>query len=106
MNKQKAREILDGGKTNDLKKAGSLIKDPSVVLEFFFDGDAFHTSFGNFGLDETDLDYGVHRAKGVSLSQKEAFYEDHTVEVDVYTMDGDEVDVDRYQATPDSWEEQ
>lgn len=106
MDKESAREILDGGKTNDLKKAGSLITDPSVVIELFFDGDAFHTVFGNFGLKEDELDYAVHRAKDVTLSEVEDYYAMNRVEADVYKLleDGS-VEVQRFEATPVAWEE-
>jgi len=106
MDKQKAKEIINGGKTNDLKKAGNLIKAPDVVIQLFFDGDEFHTVFGNFGLNGSDLDYAVHRAKSVSLSEKEAFYQSNTVEADIYTLDDNGiVCVNRFQATANRWKE-
>jgi len=108
MDKQKAREILDGGKTNDLKNVGSLINDPSVVIQMYFNGDAFHTVFGNFGLAEDELDYLVHRAKDVTLREKEDYYADNEVVAELYTLDDDsgEVNVKRWVATPDGWEEE
>lgn len=106
MDKSDAREILDGGQTNDLKKAGSLIKDPSVVVQLLFDGDEFHTVFGNFGLDESNLDYAVHRAKNVTIGEQDEYYALNLVEADVYTLSDDgEVKVQRYEATPNGWEE-
>ena len=106
MHKQKAKDILDGGKTNDLKKAGQLIKSPDVVVQLLFDGDEFHTVFGNFGLDGSDLDYAVHRAKNVSLSKKESFYDSNEVEADIYTLDDNSaVSVRRFRATANRWDE-
>lgn len=105
MDEDKAKEILDEGKTNDLKKAGSLIKDPSVVVQLLFDGDEFHTVFGNFGLAEDELDYAVHRAKDVTLREKESYYEENRVEADVYTLNDDgTVEVERFRATENGWE--
>lgn len=105
MDETKAKEILEGGKTNDLKKAGSLVKDPSVVVQLLFDGDEFHMAFGSFGLAEDNLDYAVHRAKDVTLREKESFYEDNQVEADVYTLDNGSVNVKRLRATSDGWNE-
>jgi len=105
MDKSDAREILNGGQTNDLRKSGSLITDPSVVIELFFEGDAFHTVFGNFGLDEGELDYAVHRARDVTRGEVDDFYSLNLVEADVYTMKDGEVSVQRYEATPVGWEE-
>jgi len=106
MDKQNAKEILNGGKTNDLKKAGQLIKSPEVVVQLLFGGDEFHTVFGNFGLNGSDLDYAVHRAKSVPLSKKESFYESNEVEADIYTLDDNgNVSVRRFRATADKWDE-
>jgi len=104
MDKKKAKEILDGGTTNDLKKAGQLIKSPDVVVQLLFGSDEFHTVFGNFGLNGSDLDYAVHRAKNVPLNKKEAFYESNKVEADIYTLD-DGVSVRRFRAAADKWNE-
>lgn len=106
MDKQKAKDIIDGGKTNDLKNTGNLIRAPDVVIQLLFDGDEFHTVFGNFGLNGSDLDYAVHRAKSVPLSEKESFYQSNTVEADIYTLDDNgSVSVKRFQATADRWKE-
>lgn len=105
MDKEQAREILDGGQTNDLSKAGSLITDPNIVIQLVFNGEEFHTVFGSFELTDSDLDYAVHRAKEVTLTQKDQYYEDNQVEADVYVLSDNEVVVKRFKATPEQWEE-
>lgn len=105
MDKENAREILDGGRTNSLKSSGSLVNDPSVVVQLLFDGEEFHTTFGNYGLKEDELDYAVHRAKDVTLREKEEYYANNLVEADVYTLDDGTVNVERFEATPNRWEE-
>jgi hypothetical protein len=105
MDKETAREVLDGGQTNSLKSVGSLVNDPSVVVQLLFDGEEFHTTFGNYGLKEDELDYAVHRAKSVTLSEKEDYYATNLVEADVYTLDDGTVTVERFEATPNGWEE-
>lgn len=106
MDTEDAKEILDGGKTNDLRKAGTLIKDPNVVLNLFVNGNEFHTKFGDFNPDTSDLDYLVHRAKGVTLSEQDEFYKENEVEVEIYTLDdNNEVNTSRWTASEDGWEE-
>lgn len=106
MDKSDAREILDGGQTNDLNKRGTLVKDPSVVVQLLFDGEEFHMAFGSFGLTDGKLDFGVHRAKSVTLGEIDEYYALNLVEADVYTLDDDgSVSVQRYEATPNGWEE-
>lgn len=104
MDKSDAREILDGGQTNDLNQEGMLVSNPSVVVQLFFDGEEYHTVFGTFGLDDIELDYAVHRAKDVTLGEVDDYYALNLVEADVYTLDGDEVNVQRFEATPNGWE--
>lgn len=105
MDKEKAGEILDGGETNDLKKPGSLVRDPRVVVQLLFDGEEYSMVFGEFGLEDGDLDYLVHREKGVSLGEQDEFYDDNLVEADVYVLDNmsGEVTVQRFEATPSGW---
>lgn len=110
MDKDTVREILDGGETEDLRNAGDgpvgTIKDPSVVVQFVFDGDVYDVLYGSFGLAEDELDYGVHQIKGVTLGEKEDYYALNLVEADVYTLGDDgTVSVQRYEATPNGWEE-
>lgn len=105
MDKTKAREILDGGSTNALKSTGTLIEDPYVVIQLIVNGTEHHTTFGSFDIAGDLLDYAVHRAKGVTLSEQTTYYQTNRVEDDVYTLtdDGD-VEVQRFKATEDNWE--
>jgi len=105
MDKKKAKEILDDGQTNDLQKRGTLVNNPSVVIQLFFNNNEYHTTFGSFSLTDSDMDFAVHRAKGVSIGEQDEFYYENDVEVDVYTLtDENEVKVKRFKATEDGWE--
>lgn len=104
MNKKKAKEILNGGQTNDLRKTGSLIKDPTVVVQLLFDECEYDMAFGSFDLDESSLDFAVHRTKDVNLGEQEEYYSLNLVEADVYRLtDSDDVSVQRFEATPTGW---
>lgn len=104
MDTEEAREILDDGKTNALTSTGTLINHPSCVIQLYFNGEEYPLVFGSFGLQEDGLDYAIHREKDIPLREKESYYENNNVEAEVYTLDGETVNVKRFEATPDGWE--
>lgn len=111
MDKTKAEKIFytEGETANSIGKAGSLITNPDVLVELFVNGDSVneHSAYGCFHpIDETTLDYFVHRLKDVTLKEKESFYKDNTVRAQLYVKSGeDEVVEKTVKATTDGWEE-
>lgn len=110
MDTETATSILYGDETaNHLQSAGTLINDPDFLLELTVDGDVVRETepFGvHRSVGDTDLDYIVHRLKGVSLSDKISYYKEHEVVVATYGRgDGDEgVEVNEFIATSEGWE--
>lgn len=107
MDRDKAKRILSDEEetANDLTKAGSLIKNPSALVHLFVDGKDKHPKqpYGVFSLDETDLDYFVHRLCNVTLSEKTDYYAEHDVKAEVYTLENGSLSVTTYTATPNGW---
>lgn len=107
MDKSKAIEILEGKtKTNHLKGQGQLIHEPEWVLTLIVDGTESLMSYGANELTQTDLDYLVHRDKGVTLGDKKEFYSLNKVVAKAFTIEGGSVVVNKYIADPvEGWSE-
>lgn len=78
---KRIKEILQDGKTNCLEKAGTLIKEPDFILKNK-DSNTLYGSFG--GLTNHELDYLIHRTKGVTLSEQREFYQEEKPIIEVY----------------------
>ena len=87
VNRERVKEILNGGKTNDLKNSGVLINDPDAVLVGELDDGSTSELYGTSGsLSQSDVDYVFHRGFGVTLSEKKEFYRENDPKLYVYTI--------------------
>lgn len=108
MELEKANEILFGEESaNHLQDSGTLISNPDFLLELSVDGEIVREKepYGvSRRVTDDHLDYIVHRLKNVTLSDQKDYYEEHEVEVTVYSRDEGEVKTTTFEATPSGWE--
>lgn len=107
MDKSRAKEILGGDETtNDLKRQGTLISNPNVVVTLVIDGSESTMAYGSNGLTQSDLDYLVHRDKGVTLGEKTDYYKMNKVIARTFTLENGSITVTEYEADPvNGWSE-
>lgn len=107
MDEDVAKDLLNDGQTNSLTSTGTLVSDPSFVVEISKNGSAHSLKYGTVGsLSESDLDYLVHRVYDVTLSEQDQAYEttEFTAEIHYYDSDGN-YKTTVWTATPDGWED-
>lgn len=106
MELSEAEDILDDGETNALTSPGVLVSDPSFVVEISKDGELHSMKYGTLGsIDESNLDYLIHRVYNVTLKGQPTAYEDHDFRAKIYHYSDGEVVCTEWVATPDGWED-
>lgn len=111
MDTEKAETLLltEGETANSVGKAGTLIKNPDVLVDLEVNGTYVHenSAYGCFNpVDEGHLDYFVHRMKDITLKEKTRFYRENDVKVHLYIKKNEnKITTKTVKATSDGWTE-
>jgi hypothetical protein len=81
----------EGATANDIRKPGTVVKNPTTIVQLVVNGNESGYYGEHGGLDGSQIDFLIHRIYDVTLSKKNNFYENNSVKARVYTQDDDGV---------------